>query len=54
MNKLAVFINNEIVFEFYRELTFADQQLAFLDKMDSDMDNGIKIHGELLANPDSQ
>ena len=54
MNKLAVFINNENVFEFYRELTFADQQLSFLDKMDSDMDNGIKIQGELLTNPDSQ
>ena len=54
MNKLAVLINNEIVFEFDRELSFADQQLAFLDKMDSDMDSGIKIHGELLANPDSQ
>ena len=54
MNKLAVLINNEFVFEFDRELTFADQQLAFLDKMDSDMDNGIKIHGELVSNPDSQ
>ena len=54
MNKLAVFVNNEIVFEFDRELTFEDQQLAFLDRMDSDMDSGIKIHGELLVNPDSQ
>lgn len=54
MNKLAVLINNEIVFEFDRELSFADQQLAFLDKMDSDMDSGIKIHGELLVKPDSQ
>ena len=54
MNKLAVLINNEIVFEFDRDLTVEEQQLAFLDKMDSDMDSGIKIHGELLANPDSQ
>jgi len=54
MNKLAVLINNEIVFEFDRELSFADQQLAFFDKMDTDMDSGIKIDGELLANPDSQ
>ena len=54
MNKLAVLINNEIVFEFDRELTFADQQLVFLDRMDSDMDSGIKIHGELIMNPDSQ
>ena len=54
MNKLAVFVNNEIVFEFDRDLTFLENQLAFFDKMDSDMDSGIKIHGELLVNPDGQ
>ena len=54
MDKLAVFINNEIVFEFDRELTFSDQQLAFLDRMDAGMERGIKIQGELLVNPDSQ
>jgi len=54
MNKLVVFVNNEIVFEFDRDLTFEDQQLAYLDRMDSDMESGIKIQGELLVNPDSQ
>jgi hypothetical protein len=54
MDKLAVFVNNDIVFEFNRELTFEDQQLDFLDRMDSDMESGIKIHGELLLNPDAR
>ena len=54
MDKLAVFINNNIVFEFNRDLTFEDQQLAFLDKMDSDMESGINIKGELLLNPDAR
>jgi hypothetical protein len=54
MKKLAVLVNNEVVFEFDRELTFEDQQLAFLDRIDADMDRGIKIQGELIANPDSQ
>jgi len=54
MNKLAVFVNNEMVFEFDRDLTFEDQQLAFFDRMDSDMESGIKIHGELLLNPARQ
>lgn len=54
MDKLAVFVNNENVFEFNRDLTFEDQQLAFLGKMDTDMDSGIKIQGELLVNPDKQ
>jgi hypothetical protein len=54
MNKLAVLVNDEIVFEFDRNLTFEEQQLDFLDKMDGDMESGIKIHGELVADPDSQ
>jgi hypothetical protein len=54
MDKLTVFINNEIVFEFDRGLTFSDQQLAFLHRMDSDMDKGIKIQGQLLVNPDAR
>jgi hypothetical protein len=54
MDKLAVFINNEIVFEYDRDQTIEDQQLAFLDRMDADMERGIKIMGELLVNPDSQ
>jgi len=52
MNKLTVFINNEVVFEFDRDITVDDQQLVFLDRMDSDMDSGIRIQGELLQNPD--
>jgi len=54
MSKLAVLVNNEIVFEFDRDMIFGEQQLAYLDRMDSDMESGIKIQGELLVNPDSQ
>jgi len=51
---LTVFINNEIVFEFDKNLSLEDMQLTFLDRMDADMDKGIKIRGELLKQPDSQ
>ena len=54
MKKLIVFVNNESVFEYDREITFDENQLVFLDKMDSDMENGIKIQGKLVTNPDSQ
>jgi len=54
MKKLTVFINDENVYEFNRELSLIDEQLAFLEKMDSDMDNGIKVNGELLASPNKQ
>jgi len=37
MNKLAVLVNNEIVFEFDRDIIFEEQQLACLDRMDSDI-----------------
>ena len=53
MNILTVFINNEIVLEFDKSLTLEDMQLKFLDRMDADMDKGIKIRGELLKQPDS-
>ena len=54
MKPLNIIINNESVFEFNREITLDDKKLSFLDKMDSDMEKGIKIHGELIINPDSQ
>jgi len=54
MNKLVIFVTNEVAFEFDRELSLVDEQLAFLDKIDSDMRKGIKINGELLVNPDKQ
>lgn len=52
MNELTVLINNEPVFEFSRAIFLVDDQLAFIDKMDTDMKSGIKIGGELIQNPD--
>jgi len=54
MNSLEVLVNNEIVLEFDRYFPIEDEQLTFLDRMDANMDRGIKIHGKLLVNPDSQ
>lgn len=53
MSSLQVLVNNKIVYE-YDSLLIEDEQLAFFDRMDSDMDRGIKINGELLVNPDSR
>lgn len=52
MKKLTFFINEEVVYEYNREITFEQQQLEFLDKMDIDMDKGIKIRGEYSIHPD--
>ena len=54
MKKLTIFANDQVAHEFDRETIFEEQQLAFLDKIDSDMDRGIKIHGELITQPDQK
>ena len=54
MKKLSFFINEEVVYEYDREITFEQQQLEFLDKMDKDMESGIKIRGQLIIHPDLQ
>jgi len=54
MKKLTFFINEEVVYEHDREISFEQQQLEFLDKMDKDMESGIKIRGELTIHPDLQ
>ena len=54
MKKLTLFINNQIAYECDRDMDFTSEQLKFLDKMDSDMDRGIKIQGKLIANPDEK
>jgi len=54
MKNLTIFVNDKVVYEYERDSTIEEQQLAFLDKMDADLDQGIKIHGELITHPDSQ
>ncbi|MDH5473396.1 MAG: hypothetical protein OEY87_05195 [Gammaproteobacteria bacterium] len=52
MSNLGIFINNDIVFEFDKDITLESVQHAFLDRMDADMNKGIKIRGELIREPD--
>jgi len=52
MKKLTVFINDQVAYECDREIVLEPEQVAFLDKMDADMDRGVKIQDELIAKPD--
>ena len=52
MNKLVIFNNDKLIYEFDRVVILETKQSAFLEKMDRDMKNGISIDGELLENPD--
>jgi hypothetical protein len=54
MTLLGIYINDQLAYEYDRATALDDKQLEFLDKMDSDMDRGLKIHGELIADPDNR
>jgi hypothetical protein len=54
MKKLTVFVNGQVACECEREQDLDPEQLKYLDKMDSDMDRGVKIQGELIAEPNDQ
>ena len=49
--KIVLFVNGMAAFDFDKELTLEESQLSVLDKMDSDMDNGIKINGQSYSHP---
>ncbi len=54
MNKLSVLINDQLAFEYDRSTELDEKQQAFLDRMDCDMDRGLKIHGEPVSEPDGK
>jgi hypothetical protein len=52
MNKLNLYINDQLTFKYDRSTQLDDKQQAFLDNMDKGMDSGFRIHGEMIAKPD--
>ena len=52
--KLTVFINNEPVIEYDRDMRLPGKQLQYLDKMDADMDGGFKLGDEQIDKPDEK
>ncbi|MFV1984750.1 MAG: hypothetical protein ACC657_14490 [Thiohalomonadales bacterium] len=53
MSKLLLLVHNgEIKIEYACNKPLAGIQRRFLEKMDTDMDNGIKINGKPVLNPD--
>ena len=54
MNKILLLVNGQVAFDFVKEISLEESELGFLDKMDGDMDKGVKINGQLIAEPDMQ
>jgi len=48
MNTLNLFVNDQPTFEYNRSTELGEAKMAFLDKMDSDMDSGFRIKGKTL------
>lgn len=52
-NLLKLDIDGEVVFEFDRNTRLPGRQRDFLDKMDEDMDRGIRLAEQHIVEPDS-
>ena len=54
MSYLSIFINDQLAFEHDLSKSLDANQLAFLNKMDGDMDRGFRISGEMISEPDAK
>ena len=52
--KLTVFINDDPVIEYDRDMRLPGKQRQYLDKMDTDMDGGFELSGERIETPDDK
>ena len=51
---LEIFINNKLVFGYPRNTRLPGKQREFLDAMDHDMNEGIKLNGNIINMPSTQ
>ena len=51
---MVVLFNGEALFEYDRTKPLAENQRQYLDRMDQQMDAGIKLGTESIENPDQQ
>jgi len=51
---MVVLLNGEALFEYDRSKPLAENQRQYLDRMDSQMDEGITLGAEKIAKPDQQ
>jgi hypothetical protein len=53
-DSMVVLLNGEALFEYDRSKPLAENQRQYLDRMDSQMDEGITLGTEKIAKPDQQ
>lgn len=52
-DKLVILFNDQPVVEYDRGMRLPGHQRQYLDRMDSDMDQGIELAGQAIAEPDA-
>lgn len=52
-DKLVILFNGQAVVEYDRAVRLPGHQRQYLERMDSDMDGGIDLAGEMIAEPDA-
>lgn len=53
-DSMVVLLNGEAMFEYDRSIPLPEKQQQYLDRMDQQMDSGIQLGNETIANPDQQ
>ena len=53
-DSMVVLVNSEALFEYDRTKPLPENQQQYLDRMDSQMDDGITLGNEAIAKPDPQ
>lgn len=51
---LTIYVNDQPVYDHDRDTVLDDRQEAFLDRMDLDMNRGVKMNGVLHEHPDAR
>jgi len=50
---LTIYINDEVIFDYDGAIDLEQSQVEFLEKMDTDMNRGIKLQSKAIDNPDT-
>lgn len=53
-DSMVVLVNGEALFEYDRTKPLPENQRQYLERMDKQMDDGVKLGNETIANPDQQ
>lgn len=51
MNRLAIVVNEELMYEYHRDVELAENKQKYLASLDHKFDQGLEISGEFVESP---